>query len=124
MLSLKRLNVDSRCPSFDLHVCRCKVPLAFVTNRKPEQVHFALLATLTCLTSTQFLPPKLVLRFSKLVYLFEHVIALSSAVYTFFALFEYIVVLTNMGFHMTSAIDFRGQHLTFDWRHGLQIHYL
>lgn len=40
-------------------------------------------------------------------------------VYTLFALFEYIVVLTNMGFHLTSVYDFRDKWLIVDASKGL-----
>lgn len=39
-------------------------------------------------------------------------------VYTLFALFEYIVVLTNMGFHLTSVYDFRDKWLVLDAENG------
>lgn len=42
-------------------------------------------------------------------------------VYSLFALFEYVVVLTNMGFHMTANWDFAGQNLAFDSRNGFYL---
>ncbi|KAL5278405.1 PGAP2 family protein [Megaselia abdita] len=39
-------------------------------------------------------------------------------VYTLFALFEYIVVFTNMGYHFTGYWDFSGQILCFDSNKG------
>lgn len=40
-------------------------------------------------------------------------------VYTFFAFFEYVVVLTNMGFHLTSWYDFIDKWLVLDASKGL-----
>lgn len=40
------------------------------------------------------------------------------SVYTFFAFFEYIVVLTNMGYHMTAFWDFYGRSVCFDTKQG------
>lgn len=40
-------------------------------------------------------------------------------VYTLFALFEYVVVVTNMGFHLTSGYDFKDKWLIFDATNGL-----
>lgn len=42
-------------------------------------------------------------------------------VYTLFALFEYVVVLTNMGFHITACLDFAGQSVAFDKGSGFYL---
>ncbi|XP_055381547.1 post-GPI attachment to proteins factor 2-like [Condylostylus longicornis] len=38
--------------------------------------------------------------------------------YTLFAFFEYIVVLTNIGYHLTVYWDFHGRSIVFDWGKG------
>ncbi|XP_030383696.1 post-GPI attachment to proteins factor 2 [Scaptodrosophila lebanonensis] len=47
-----------------------------------------------------------------------------TGVYTFFALFEYIVVLTNMGFHMTAYWDFYGLNVVLDAKDGIYLSHL
>ncbi|XP_017020329.1 post-GPI attachment to proteins factor 2-like [Drosophila kikkawai] len=44
-----------------------------------------------------------------------------AGVYTFFALFEYIVVLTNMGFHTISSWDFHDLRVVCDHQRGLYL---
>ncbi|KAH8375140.1 post-GPI attachment to proteins factor 2-like [Drosophila serrata] len=42
-------------------------------------------------------------------------------IYTFFALFEYVVVLTNMGYHTIASWDFPNLSLVCDNQHGLYL---
>lgn len=41
------------------------------------------------------------------------------SVYTLFAFMEYVVVLTNMGFHMTAYWDFSDISVVFDSKYGI-----
>lgn len=56
-----------------------------------------------------------VIAFSLAGYCFvRHNIKCEAGMYTLFALFEYVVVLTNMGFHFTAILDFHGQVVIID----------